>query len=177
MTSELDSLAEQLQRRLRERGHVIVFAESCTAGLIASTLGRLPGISSHLAGSAVVYQIATKVEWLGVDEKTLRDPGPVSELVSEQMARGVLRKTPHATMAASVTGHLGPDAPFDEDGTAWCTVAIRDNAGVTTTSRHFTLDTEDGIRHLPSLSPIERRHRRQIEAASGVLRCCMDRLS
>ncbi len=108
----------QVSEQLKAKRLRIVFAESCTAGLLAATLGQVPGISESLCGSAVTYRNATKAGWLGVDTKLLDDPAitAVSDPVARQMARGVLQMTPEADLAVSVTGHLGPDAPAGQDG-------------------------------------------------------------
>lgn len=165
-----------LRDLLRKHSQRIVFAESCTAGLIAASLGQIPGISEWLAGSAVVYQIETKAEWLGVDRQILVDPGPVSRIVSEQMARGVLMKTPHATLAASITGHLGPDAPEHQDGVAWSSIAIRAGDSGRVVSRQLQLD--DGRTPAPDADPAaQSRQLRQINAARMVLQFCVDELS
>ncbi|MEZ6041437.1 MAG: CinA family protein [Planctomycetaceae bacterium] len=103
----------------------VVFAESCTAGLIAATLGRIPGVSDFLAGSTVVYQVETKACWLGADRGLLANPGPVSEVIATQMATGVLQMTPHADVSLSITGHLGPGAPAGLDGVVWLGIAKR----------------------------------------------------
>ncbi len=111
-------MAEEVSKRLKAKRLRIVFAESCTAGLLASSLGQVPGVSESLCGSAVTYRNATKTGWLGVDRKLLDDPDitAVSDPVARQMAMGVLRLTPEANLAVSVTGHLGPDAPSNQDG-------------------------------------------------------------
>jgi len=166
----------QLQSLLSHKKHRIVFAESCTAGLIAASLGRIPGISDWLAGSAVVYQIETKAEWLGVDCNTLIATGPVSQVVSEQMAGGVLKITPHATIAASVTGHLGPDAPVDQDGIAWSSIAVREHDNIRITSRKLGLNPEKPNGESVSNSPIETRHRRQVECVRLVMQFCVEHL-
>ena len=173
----LNEAAAELQRKLDRHDHCIVFAESCTAGLIAATLGRIPGISQWLAGSAVVYQLATKTEWLEVNDDVLENPGPVSQVVSEQMAAGVLRRTAHATIAASVTGHLGPDAPEDQDGIAWATVAKRTSDGVTMASRQLSLDENTVSPNGEHPESTERRHARQKAAAKLVLQFCIEQLS
>lgn len=103
-------------RRLAAAGVRVVFAESCTAGLVAATLARVPGISAHLCGSAVTYRDRTKQDWLGLSRSLLADPGAVSERAARQMARGVLVRTAEAQLALSVTGHLGPHAPPELDG-------------------------------------------------------------
>ena len=106
----------------------IVFAESCTAGLISASLARAPGISDVHCGSAVVYRLDTKTEWLGVAAPMLIEPGPVSEPVARAMATGVLERTPEADIAVSITGHLGPDAPDSQDGQVFVGVVIRGKA-------------------------------------------------
>ena len=117
----------QVSEQLKAKRLRIVLAESCTAGLLAATLGQIPGISESLCGSAVTYRNATKAGWLGVDTKLLDDPAitAVSDPVARQMARGILMMTPEADLAVSVTGHLGPDAPTDQDGLVFVGIAQR----------------------------------------------------
>lgn len=120
----LSRAAEQLAQLLSERQARIVFAESCTAGLVSATLARVPGISQWHCGSAVTYRERTKQDWLGISADMIEKYNVVSESVAREMALGVLRITPEADLSASVTGHLGPDAPPELDGvvciaTAW----------------------------------------------------------
>ena len=126
-SSDLPELAKRLADELRTRDLRVVFCESCTAGLVAATMGQIAGISQWLCGSAVVYRIDTKVRWLGVSKRDLKTHSPVSEPIARQMAEGVLRQTPEAHWAASVTGHLGPAAPPDLDGVLYVALAARRN--------------------------------------------------
>lgn len=121
------SKTADLQAALRQRNDRLVLAESCTAGLVASELGKIPGISECFCGSMVVYRTETKHHWLGIDRTILEDPayGPVSEVVTQQLANAVLERTPEATIAAAITGHLGPGAPPDLDGLVFCAVTSR----------------------------------------------------
>lgn len=166
-----DALCQQLFRQLQGNNHSIVFAESCTAGLIAGSMGRLPGVSEILAGSAVVYQLATKTAWLNVSSSLLENHGAVSQEVSEQMSRGVLQLTPHADIAASITGHLGPGAPPELDGVAWSTIAIRTASGITCHSRRLNLTA-----HAEPIGATLRTSR-QILAVENVLRFCLEILN
>ncbi|MEY3459203.1 MAG: Nicotinamide-nucleotide amidohydrolase PncC [Planctomycetota bacterium] len=124
-TEQLQQSANDLHRSLVDSDNNLVLAESCTAGLIAASLGRIPGVSSRLAGSFVVYQIASKIAWLGIDADLIRQHGVVSEAVARDMATGALHQTPHASIALAITGHLGPNAPPDQDGTAWIALTRR----------------------------------------------------
>lgn len=125
MSDALHPLVDEIAQLLLLRNRKIVFAESCTAGLISATLSRRPGISEHHCGSAVVYRLETKTRWLGVPEAMLVDPGPVSEDVARAMVEGVLSVTPEADLAAAITGHLGPHAPEEQDGLAYIGIAFR----------------------------------------------------
>ena len=90
MHDSLPSAACDVAEQLKAQNIRVVFAESCTAGLIAATLARVPGISNHLCGSAVVYRNETKTAWLSVSADDLADEtiGPVSEPVAESMGSG-----------------------------------------------------------------------------------------
>ena len=123
--SELDSIAAKAFKLLLQTRQVIVTAESCTAGLIAATLSRIPGMLACLAGSFVVYQVASKVALLELSEEMIARCNVVSSEVAESMANQALSRTAHATVALSITGHLGPDAPTDLDGIAWLGFAGR----------------------------------------------------
>lgn len=121
-TMDVDTLATQVAQKLRQTTRMLVLAESCTAGLISATLGRVAGISANFCGSAVVYRDLTKVAWLGVDEKQLAEDSAVSPFATTEIARSVLRTTPEADVSLGITGHLGPDAPESLDGRVfWAT--------------------------------------------------------
>ena len=163
---ELDRLATQLFLALERTGDVLVLAESCTAGLIAATLARIPGMSRRLAGSFVVYQIDSKVAWLGMSADTIQAHDVVSPEVAASMAIQALSRTPHATIAMSITGHLGPAAPTVLDGVAWLGIA---RSGVTTMTVQLQLkaDTASGTSLIEDPSLI--RHARQTDAVQQAL--------
>lgn len=125
MLQPLMELVSEVAVLLRQTSQRIVFAESCTGGLVSASLARVPGISDFLCGSAVVYRLDTKSRWLGISESLLRDPGPVSEVVAREMAVGCLSSTPEADFAVSITGHLGPGAPANLDGLILIGIARR----------------------------------------------------
>jgi nicotinamide-nucleotide amidase len=108
--------AARLSQLLEQTQTQIVFAESCTGGLVAASLAGCPGISRWLCGSAVTYQEQTKVDWLAVRQVDLDDYTAVSPQVTQAMALAVLRNTSAADLAVAVTGHLGPQAPPELDG-------------------------------------------------------------
>jgi PncC family amidohydrolase len=93
-----------------EQNHLkIVTAESCTAGLIASTLAEPAGCGSWLEAAYVTYSEDTKIEALDVSEETIEQYGLTSEEVACAMAEGAL-KTVSANLALATTGLAGPSA-------------------------------------------------------------------
>jgi PncC family amidohydrolase len=115
---DLEQLARSIAASANASQTGVVLAESCTAGLAANALSQVPGASRWFCGSMVVYQTETKSAWLQVPSSILDDParGPVSRDAAAAMCAAVMTRTPQATLAASVTGHLGPNAPPDLDG-------------------------------------------------------------
>ncbi len=125
----LSSAATSLVELLQARDLHLVLAESCTGGLVAASLAAIPGASNWLCGSAVTYRDATKVAWLDLSSKLIRERTSVSNEVTDSMARHVLDETPEATISVAVTGHLGPDAPETLDGVVFVAMAWRQAAG------------------------------------------------
>lgn len=125
----LAAAARALASRLAQARRRVVFAESCTAGLVSASLAAIPGISEWHCGAAVTYRERTKQDWLGVSAIDLAQFTAVSEPIARQMALGVLERTIEADCSASVTGHLGPNAPAGFDGLIFIGVARRTEAG------------------------------------------------
>lgn len=167
MLTELKQQAHELADVLKAMKCRVVFAESCTGGLISAVLAQIPAVSENLCGSAVVYRLDTKSQWLGVTPDVLKHPGPVSAIVARQMAEGVLGKTPEADWSASITGHLGPNAPLDQDGLIYIGVAHRlaDQPCRVQVQEHWLGDPmSTGMN-----SKITLRERRQVHAAGLVM--------
>jgi PncC family amidohydrolase len=108
MPGALVALAERLQGVCLGRGITVAVAESCTGGLVASTITEVPGASGYFLGGVVSYADTVKSELLGVPEATLAAHGAVSAQVAMAMAAGA-RTRFGATLAVSITGVAGPD--------------------------------------------------------------------
>ncbi len=165
--SLLYSVLRRVRDRLRDSGDRLVLAESCTAGLVAAELGKIPGISEFLCGSMVVYRTSTKTAWLGISSELLADPamGPVSAEVTIALAKAILEKTPEATIAAAITGHLGPGAPAGMDGQVYCAIVRRDIQRQRLDVQSTKLESPPSI----DLEDLTRRSARQKEAADALL--------
>ncbi len=126
-----ESLAYVVGRELRRRGWTLAAAESCTGGLVASTLTDLHGSSDFFVGSLVTYSNEAKIRILGVSHPVLLTEGAVSEPVAAQMAEGARRKL-GADVGISTTGIAGPTGgtPKKPVGLVYLGVSVRGHVQV-----------------------------------------------
>ena len=122
-------LAERLLAACGARGLTVATAESCTGGLVAHTITRVPGSSAYLVGGIVSYADRVKLELLGVPASVLAAHGAVSAQVARSMAEGV-RARLAVDLAVSVTGIAGPDGGGPAKPVGLTYVAVADAAGV-----------------------------------------------
>lgn len=108
-----DTLQSVLIDLLKQKNLKISFAESCTAGLIASKIGEVSGASDVFCESYVTYANDAKHRLLGVNNETLEKYGAVSAETAVEMALGA-RKSSGADIGISVTGIAGPTGGSDE---------------------------------------------------------------
>jgi PncC family amidohydrolase len=135
----LVALAEQLQGICLGRGLTVALAESCTGGLIASTITSVPGSSGYFLGGVVSYSNESKEAFLGVPAATLAAHGAVSAQVAKAMALGA-RARFAASLAVAITGIAGPDGGTDEKPVGLTYVGLADAAGAEV--RRFTFDED-----------------------------------
>ncbi len=117
----LSFLSRRAGKALKDKGHILVTAESCTGGWVAQAVTSIAGSSEWFERGYVTYSNAAKREALGVRKATLERHGAVSEPTAREMARGALKRSRGALkgprgalsrargiIALSVTGIAGP---------------------------------------------------------------------
>ena len=109
MDEAVSALAARLGRRLKGVEGTISCAESCTGGLLSSTLTDLSGASAWYRQSWITYTNEAKHRHLGVEIGMLTEHGAVSSDVAMAMAKGA-RERAGTTFAISITGIAGPKA-------------------------------------------------------------------
>jgi len=103
-----DTLPSVLIKELTKRNETIVFAESCTGGLLSSSITSISGSSKVFQGSIVSYSNDLKNSLLNISEEKLTIYGAVSEEVCEAMAINVKEKL-GADWAIAISGIAGPN--------------------------------------------------------------------
>ena len=104
----ISELAKAVIDLASEENVILVLAESCTGGMIATALTDIAGSSAVLDRGLVTYSDQAKRDLLGVSNDILANYGSVSAETAVAMTTGALLKTPAARLAASVTGIAGP---------------------------------------------------------------------
>lgn len=119
-------LIQQVAEKLLGRGETVTCAESCTGGLLAAEMTRLPGSSAWFETGFITYSDQAKQQLLRVNAATLRHYGAVSEEVVREMALGALIAA-KADYALSISGIAGPDGGSEEKpvGTVWFGLATK----------------------------------------------------
>ncbi|MDF2891412.1 MAG: cinA [Clostridia bacterium] len=104
-----DESLEYIVYKLLEKNKMTVsIAESCTGGMISGRLTNVSGVSSVFTNAIVTYSNQAKMNFLKVQENTLRSHGAVSAETAEEMAKGI-RQVSGTDVGISVTGIAGPE--------------------------------------------------------------------
>ena len=127
---------QNLATNLASQNLKVTCAESCTGGLLAANLTRLPGSSAWFDMGFVTYSNEAKQQLLNVNPTTLAHYGAVSEEVVREMALGALISS-KADYALSISGIAGPTGGSEDKpvGLVWFGLASKKR--IWAESKHF----------------------------------------
>lgn len=108
----INNLAAETVALLKKNNLIVSTAESCTGGLLASSIVDIAGASSVFKEGYITYCDEAKNRILGVTHETLDKYKAVSAQTACEMALGT-HKLSGADICISITGVAGPDI---EDG-------------------------------------------------------------
>jgi len=142
LDSQLFDLAVRAGQSLKDRGWMLVTAESCTGGWVAEAVTMISGSSAWFERGFVTYTDLAKQEMLGVQSATLAQHGAVSEPTVREMAAGALARS-RGDVAVSVSGVAGPTGgtPAKPVGMVCLGWSVRGREAISVT-RHFPGDRE-----------------------------------
>jgi len=103
----MKKLSQKIVRLLIKKRLKISFAESCTGGLLSSTITSVSGSSKVFTLGLVAYSNQSKIKVLKVSKKIIRKYGSVSEQVCKAMVKNV-SKIGKTNISVSITGIAGP---------------------------------------------------------------------
>jgi len=102
-----ERIAGQIHKRLLKSGKTVAAAESCTAGLLSSSLTHFSGSSRYFTLGLVTYSNKTKEDILKIPSAIIREKGAVSQEAALLMARNI-RNLAKSDFGVSITGIAGP---------------------------------------------------------------------
>ena len=99
---------KNLVKKLIKKKLKISFAESCTGGMLATTITSISGASKVFNLGLVTYSNQSKINILRVNKKTIQKYGAVSPECCKSMVKN-LAKISRAQINISITGIAGPN--------------------------------------------------------------------
>ena len=103
----MKKLSQKLVKLLIKKRLKISFAESCTGGLLSSSITSVNGSSKVFTIGLVTYSNQSKINILGVSKNIIKKYGSVSKQVCLAMVKN-LSKINKANIFVSITGIAGP---------------------------------------------------------------------
>ena len=100
-------ICKKIIRKLIKKKIKISFAESCTGGMLSSSITSVSGSSKVFNFGLVTYSNESKIKVLKVPKKMIRKYGAVSEQICKIMAKNI-SKISKTNISISVTGIAGP---------------------------------------------------------------------
>ena len=104
----MKNLANKVVKKLIKKKLKVSFAESCTGGLLSSSITSISGSSKVFNLGLVTYSNKTKMNILKVPKKVINKNGAVSKECCLYMVNN-LSKIAKANISVSITGIAGPN--------------------------------------------------------------------
>ena len=103
----MKKLSQKIVNLLRKKKLKISFVESCTGGLLSSSITSISGSSKVFTFGLVTYSNQSKISTLKVPKNIIRKNGAVSYEVCLSMVKN-LNKIARTNISVSITGVAGP---------------------------------------------------------------------
>ena len=153
------SMEEVVGMFLTMKSKTLAVAESCTGGLLAERMTRVPGSSRYFLGGLVAYHNEVKTRWLEVPASVLESNGAASGEVARILAESVRRRF-GADFGLSITGIAGPSGATEAKpvGLVYLAMAEAGRAGEVI-EKHYP-GTRDRIRLQATQTALDMLRRR-----------------
>ncbi|MFC4277184.1 CinA family protein [Achromobacter aloeverae] len=137
---QLQSHAQAIAGKLKQRGHTLGTVESSAGGLIAASLLSVPGASAYFIGGAVVYTAQSRNALLDLPLVLPDGMRSATEDYAALLADALQRKL-KTTWVLAETGASGPSGNRYGDAAGHACLAVRGPHGAT-----ITVETDDADR-------------------------------
>ena len=153
MWNKINKEAELLYNNCAKKGIFITTAESCTGGLIASSIVSISGSSNIFKSSFITYSNQMKTKLLNIDSEIIEINGAVSEIVATKMAKNILDVL-EADISIAVTGIAGPGGGSKNKpvGLVWIAIGNKD---LTITEKFLFIGNRLDVRQKTTLEALK----------------------
>lgn len=134
---DTEKIEDKIFNILKKKNYSFSVAESCTGGMLSSTIIKIPGISKYFQEGMITYSNESKVSRLKVDKNLIEKYGAVSKEVAEEMVNGLI-----TDIGISTTGIAGPEGGTQEKPVGLVYIGVKVKEKVTTFKFNFTGDRE-----------------------------------
>ena len=153
MWNKINKEAELLYDNCAKKDIFITTAESCTGGLIASSIVSISGSSNIFKSSFITYSNQMKTKLLNIDSEIIEINGAVSEIVATKMAENILDVL-EADISIAVTGIAGPGGGSKDKPVGLVWIAIG-NKNLTITEKFLFSGNRLDVRQKTTLEALK----------------------
>ena len=135
---------KNLVKKLTKKKLRISFAESCTGGMLASSITSISGASKVFSQGLVTYSNQAKIKFLKVNKNIIKKYGAVSAECCEAMVKN-LAKISKAQINVSITGIAGPNGGTKNKPVGLVYIAVKKSNKILITKNTFKQKTRNSI--------------------------------
>ena len=140
----MKNLANKLVKKLIQKKLTISFAESCTGGMLSSTLTSVSGSSKIFNLGLVTYSNKAKIDILKVPKKIISKYGAVSNECCLSMVKKI-SKISKANISVSITGVAGPNGGTKNKPVGLVYIGVKRSNKILITKNIFKQKTRNSI--------------------------------
>tara|TARA_B100001287_G_scaffold79909_1_gene66568 strand:- start:1647 stop:2105 length:459 start_codon:yes stop_codon:yes gene_type:complete len=135
---------KNLVKKLIHKKLKISFAESCTGGMLASSITSISGASKVFNLGFITYSNQAKINVLKINKTLIKKNGAVSAECCEAMVRN-LSKISKAQINVSITGIAGPNGGTKSKPVGLVYIGVKKSNKLLITKNIFKQKTRIGI--------------------------------
>ncbi len=132
----MNELSFKIVKLLTKKKLTVSFAESCTGGLLASTITSISGSSKVFNMGLVTYSNNAKMKLLKVPKKTITKHGAVSYETCQSMVKN-LSKISKSNISISITGVAGPNGGTKEKPVGLVFIGVKKGGKIVVKKKFF----------------------------------------
>ena len=132
----MSNLSLKIVKLLTKKKLTVSFAESCTGGLLASSITSISGSSKVFNMGLVTYSNNAKIKLLKVPKKTITKYGAVSYETCLSMVKN-LSKISKSNISISITGVAGPNGGTKEKPVGLVYIGLKKGSKIIVKKNYF----------------------------------------